>query len=736
MTSTEPGTTAAPPLATDLDTASAGRWYLQRHLTVLEHRIRRAVTSSAAEAQDAVASLWGQMQLSQQEAVRLLHEPCPASLAPDPLEQRMLQDIEEAADAAEDTGHRLPLRDLTHAFTLSEHETEILLVALAPHLDRRFARLYGYLNHDPALGHPTAHTALYLAGQPTISTPAWSLLTTGPAARYGLWQLTDNEHPFLNRPLKAADRVVAHLLAPDTPDPALAPFTSSASLYPLGTPALREHANRLQAALTRAQAVYLRGQNTNQAGTITADQALRTLTTETPLAVDLHLLAQADDPTAALTAVVREARLHDLGLRIGPIDALGHNAATLLPLLVQLCAPHTPLVLTGTIPWHQWGTHPVQEMTPPPWAPEERAAAWLHALTNTTPPLLEPAAAAQAMTPYNLGPDDITQALDSARRHAETHRIPLDTRLLQQAARRQYTGHLTPLARHIQPDVTWNDLVVPDTVLTQLHDLSRRARFREHVLDTWRLRPGNGRGHGVCALFTGESGTGKTLAAEVVAADIGLDLYVINLATVVDKYIGETEKNLERLFTAAQHANAILFFDEADALFGKRSETKDAHDRYANIETSYLLQRLEQHNGITILATNLFTNIDQAFIRRFDLIAHFPKPDERLRHSLWNHCLGPHTPRADDLDLDHLARTFDDLTGGDIRCCTTTAAYHAAETNQPITTHTLLQAVHREYTKLGRLPDTSGVVEGSAAGVGEPSAKGDLEGVQGRVPAL
>lgn len=161
---------------------------------------------------------------------------------------------------------------------------------------------------------------------------------------------------------------------------------------------------------------------------------------------------------------------------------------------------------------------------------------------------------------------------------------------------------------------------------------------------------GRGRGRGVTALFSGGSGTGKTLAAEVVAADLGLDLYVVDLAAVVDKYIGETEKHLERIFTEADAVDALLLFDEADAVFGKRTATQDAHDRYANTGTSYLLQRLESFAGLALLTTNMHANIDSAFLRRLDLVVHFPAPDEARRQALWDRCLGPAVPRADDVD--------------------------------------------------------------------------------------
>lgn len=202
-------------------------------------------------------------------------------------------------------------------------------------------------------------------------------------------------------------------------------------------------------------------------------------------------------------------------------------------------------------------------------------------------------------------------------------------------------------------------------------------------------------------MFAGESGTGKTLSAEVIAADLGLDLYVVQLSSVVDKYVGETEKNLERIFSEADRTDAVLLFDEADAVFGKRSDVKDAHDRYANLESAYLLQRLESFSGIAVLTTNLRANIDDAFTRRLDLVVDFPFPDEDQRLALWRHSLA-HVPCADDIDPALCARDFE-LAGGSIRSAVVTAAYAAATRGGSVTSDDLLAGAQREYRKAGRL---------------------------------
>ncbi|MZE75715.1 AAA family ATPase, partial [Streptomyces sp. SID5475] len=253
---------------------------------------------------------------------------------------------------------------------------------------------------------------------------------------------------------------------------------------------------------------------------------------------------------------------------------------------------------------------------------------------------------------------------------------PLTAAHLRLAARQQSASGLERHARRIRPAVDWDDLVLPETPLEQLRELALRSRFRDRVLGEWRLSAGGGRGRGVLGLFAGESGTGKTLSAEVVAAELGLDLYVVQLSSVVDKYVGETEKNLERIFTEADRTDAVLLFDEADAVFGKRSEVKDSHDRYANMESAYLLQRLESFDGIALLTTNLRANIDEAFTRRLDLVIDFPFPDAEQRLALWHNSLAA-VPCEEGLDAKPCAQEFE-LSGGAIRSAVVTAAYAAA----------------------------------------------------------
>jgi hypothetical protein len=273
---------------------------------------------------------------------------------------------------------------------------------------------------------------------------------------------------------------------------------------------------------------------------------------------------------------------------------------------------------------------------------------------------------------------------------------------LDEGARQASSSRLGELAARLDPVHRWRDLVLPDRQLSLLQSISSYLRHRDLVLQEWGYERTVARTQGLKAMFAGESGTGKTMAAQVLANELGLELYRVDLATVVSKYIGETEKNLDRIFAAAEGSNAILFFDEADALFGKRSGVSDAHDRYANIEVAYLLQKMEGYVGAVILATNFRSNIDDAFLRRLDFVIDFPFPEPDDRRRIWKLLLPEQAPVSDDVDLDFLATRFK-LSGGGIRNCSLAAAFLAAEGVGVIGMEHLVRAVALEYGKLGRL---------------------------------
>ncbi|WP_233227184.1 ATP-binding protein [Streptomyces sp. I4(2020)] len=779
---------------------------LWTRLRAVEERVRHAVGARQAKDPDPEDPYRGQY-LTPEAAARILDEPGGLDV---PGEEPWQPPAGSVLDG------------LARRFGLSELDLDLLLVAMAPDLDARFERLYGYLNDDLTRRRPTVGLALELCGLSGTAPARFRLAPGAPLIEGGLVQVTEPERPPLSRVLVVPDRVTGHLLGSAQPDARLAGVLGEAREDPTAQEADVHFA--AAAAMTGVGLVHLRSRGGDAEGLAAAALHAAGLR---PLALDAVALARrpAEVPELA-RAVAREARLTGAGVVLGPLEALPAEPADRVRTLRALCAAlrGLPLFTHGTGGWApEWAADTPVVLTVPAPSPERQAARWRHALeraagdgsatggvagfTRTagddpTPGHLvrtagdgsadgrlprtdggssttgrparaagigsatgdagafaravgegvavgdagalagggEDAAArevnvlagvggkgvtaggagalaravgdgvatgdaeelALAVAAHRLDAGQLRRAADVAVRTAVLAGRPVRPDDVRAAVRAQNGAGLDRLARRVEPGVGWDDLVLPPTTHRRLRELALRARHREQVLGQWGMRPGGGRGRGVIALFAGESGTGKTMSAEVVAADLGMDLYVVDLSTVVDKYIGETEKNLERIFTEASAVNAVLLFDEADAIFGKRSEVKDAHDRHANIESAYLLQRMESFDGIAVLTTNLRANLDEAFTRRLDVVADFPVPDAGHRLALWDRCLGDLLPRADDLDLAFCADRFE-LAGGSIRACAVTAAYLAAESGGPLTMRQVVTAVAQEYRKLGRL---------------------------------
>ncbi|WP_416070232.1 ATP-binding protein [Streptomyces scabiei] len=595
-----------------------------------------------------------------------------------------------------------PLERLAGRLGLTELDTRILLIALAPDLDRTYEQLYGYLNDDVSRRRATVGLALDLCGLPVhLARARARFLPAAPLCALGLLTVEEPERPFLGRELRVPDRLVAHLLGDDTMDAALVghvrPLPPSAPPAGAGASAAASvvaedggFTERLAGRLAAAPVtVHLRERREGD-GLVRASAALAAAGVAA-----LHFTPPAADDEAArlLPPLLREARLRGCAVVVTPLPPQPG------PLFRGLTAPDVSVLFTGPQPYdpHWCDRDPLVLDVPRP--PSGAVDAWAAALgAGADGPGFDLAA---TVAPYRLGGDRIERAARAAAGLAAFDGTEVTADHLRLAARLQSASGLERHARRIRPDVGWDDLVLPDKPLAELRELALRARHRDRVLGDWRLSAGGGRGRGVLGLFAGESGTGKTLSAEVVAAELGLDLYVVQLSSIVDKFVGETEKNLERIFTEADRTDAVLLFDEADAVFGKRSEVKDSHDKYANMESAYLLQRLESFDGIALLTTNLRANIDEAFTRRLDLVVDFPFPDTAQRLALWRHSLAA-VPGADDTDPAAVARDFE-LAGGSIRSAVVTAAYAAAGRGGLVTTADLREGAEREYRKAGRL---------------------------------
>jgi len=661
--------------------------HLQGRLEVVHARVRQAVADHRVPDPDGDERFRG-LYISDVEVDVLLSVPSPAGALPSP-DPALLAAVEAAADDAEAAGADIRLRRLARAFGLNAIDVELLLVALAPDLDPRLERVYGYLHDDVSRRRASTGLALELCGTWMGPRGRARLEADSPLLVGGLLVIEDEDRPFLTRSLRVPDRVAGHLLGHDAVDPVVADLVT-----PWVAAGVGDDGPLARSLAAGTRLVYIRepngGAGLSHAGCALADAGLGCL------ALDLGRIAREADIGAVAERSSREALLVGAGLVAGPVETLAERG----PEAVRLVAEgRCPVVLIGSRAWDPMWSRDVPLIVDAP-VPNhvERRTLWGTALHGVD----VDASMLEATSQYRLTPEQIDRAATFARRRAAASARPVDADDLRVGSRAQNAAGLERLARRISPRAGWDDLVLPPPVVAQLAEVVARVRQRERVLDEWGLGNHSSKGRGVKALFAGDSGTGKTMSAEVAASELGLDLYVIDLSTVVDKYVGETEKNLDRIFAEADRVNGVLLFDEADALFGKRSEVKDAQDRYANVEVAYLLQRMESFDGLAILTTNLRANLDEAFARRLDAIVDFPMPEEEDRLRLWELNLAAGLPVADDLDLEFMAHRFK-ISGGNIRNIVLTAAFAAAEDNRPLTMLDLVVGTEREYRKLGHL---------------------------------
>jgi AAA+ superfamily predicted ATPase len=617
---------------------------------------------------------------------------------------------------------------LRDRYGLTELELDIVLIALGPDVDRRYEQLYGYLQDDVAARRPTVDLALdLLTTTPSERLAAMAIFgADGQLARHRIVDLQverRHEAPLIARPIAVDEQVTATLLGHHGLDHRL---RDTCRVVVAGTsgerPGWTEPDRRLDALesllVTAWGRVPVRLCLHGSPGT---GRRRTALALGERLARPVLLVAGsvlAREPAAVpdlLRLALRQAEFDEALVYLEDADALLTASEQVGPdVLVSALAAHPGAVVLGAQqPWSPSPREPLGVVNVPLSAPtaSNRRRVWRRELAAAGASAAAGDLAAVADR-FRLSSRQIRDAALIAAHEAGLRRPPRGSsvRLTRHdlfSAARSQTGHqLTAFARGIRPVHRWEDLVVPEDAQVQLRELAARVEHRTLVMDEWGFQARLPGGRGVTALFAGPPGTGKTMAASVIAAELGLDLFAIDLSTVVSKYIGETEKNLSRVFGAAADTDAILLFDEADALFGKRSEVRDAHDRYANVEIAYLLQRMEEYDGLAILATNVRHHIDEAFIRRLDLIVDFPFPDTAERLRIWRSCLPEALPLDDDVDFAALASHR--LAGGNIRNAVLGAAYLAAQAGGPIGQGEFVAATRRELVKMGKLLTETG----------------------------
>ena len=618
--------------------------------------------------------------------------------------------LRNAVRRAREQGIRLPLIELCGNLEFDAVAIGLLMLALAPHVDRHYERAYAWLQGDSALTAPRVSLALDVFGAAVGDGLGLReyLIPTAPLMRTRFVRLLETGRPWetsdLCKVLAVSPRILRFLI--DQPG-AEVEVEAARARAPLPRPteqlveALRKFAVLWPRGSRSGPIAVLRSEDDGAA--LSATAALASAAGVQPILIDLSRPSAARHPIErVIEAALDEARLLAGLATFAGFDQLDErtHATAIQAVLSELERFEGPCVLvTRTAPdlRHELRHRPVLICDVPLPEPSERHTLWQHELVsrpNTEGHLPEIAAR------YCLGSTQIRDAARMVKTLDDTQGASAEN--LKAASRAQSRHGLGQLAQRVPSWGSWQDLVLPPDSIQKLRSIVNQVRYREQVFLNWGLSAKVSSWRGVTTMFAGPPGTGKTLSASLIADALGLELFRIDLARVVSKYIGETEKNLDQVFRAAYRSNTVLFFDEADALFGKRTEVKDAHDRYANVETSYLLQQLESFEGLVVLATNLKKNVDPAFMRRIDVLVDFPFPNEESRLRLWQALMPTQMPQASDLDLKFLSERFE-LTGGHIKNVVQAAALQAASENAPVNMRHVLLGVRWELHKQGKI---------------------------------
>jgi hypothetical protein len=574
-------------------------------------------------------------------------------------------------------------------FDLSPFERWLLLLCAGIELDGRFPEACAAAHGDGRRGHATLGLAFSVFGS-----PHWSAATRSRPLR--AWRLIEiaSGDGLISSPLRIDERILHFLTGTDVADERLEPVmrrqTADHDVAAFLAPTIETVARLLTTAPSRVQLVG-RSASDRRAMAIAAFAAAG-LMTHVVRGADLPALASERDTMAKLCA--RETRLTSSGIVIQTESAdTTETARNVAIFAARLDAP----CIIESVDAVTFQDLEAARVTIPSATSMERRQLWLHSLGAMAPRVngeLD-----TIVDHFDLDSQTIRQAASSIRLLPDDVRGDELKRTAWRICREHARPALSQIAREIVPNADWDSLVLPESQMETLRQITAHVRHRVTVHEHWGFAERYTRGLGITAMFAGMSGTGKTMAAEVLAHTLDLDLFQIDLASVVSKYIGETEKNLKRVFDAAEGTGAVLLFDEADSLFGKRTEVRDSHDRYANLEVSYLLQRMEAYRGLAVLTTNMRHAIDTAFLRRIRFIVEFPLPDLTDRARIWQRVFPKNTP-THALDPAKLARL--NVAGGVIRNIAMQAAFFAADEGEPVGMPHILQAARVEYAKLDK----------------------------------
>ena len=728
------------------------------HLKVLERKQwKRAGNGKTGKVTTANMEIFKGLYIPEEEIDRLTGSTDIHNETGDVKQKALLDHIKQLREALSrkidkslKAGIHLPFYHLASVFHLNFFELDTLLICLAPLLDVKYEKLYSYLQDDVTKKFPAVNFILDIlcsSSKPAERIDAQSFfLDQSPLFRYGLVKfIGGGDHqsePLISRCLKLDDRIANFLLGFNVMDAELSSYARI--INPAADWASLVMEDELKEQLIRMSGDYLAdvGKNSRESKEELAEPTRLVFYLKGPYGVGKKSAAEAfcyhlqlpllivDTPALfrftknsvsqfenALKQLFRETLLHTAAIYIEGFDRLvsdddGVGRDVLQEgfhqeLIVRAVEEFSIITfLSGEKQWHPRGRFRGQrfvllEFSVPTYPLRRRL--WEQYLKLSGEIDIDGIAGKFHFTAGQIR-DAAVEArnLAAMRRSTGNDNNGITMEDLYRGCRSQSNRKLSEMALKVEPHYTWSDIVLPADELRQLKEIRNCVKYRHVVYSDWGFDKKLSLGKGLNVLFSGPSGTGKTMAAEVIANELRLDLYKIDLSCVVSKYIGETEKNLAGIFREAKTANAILFFDEADALFGKRSEVKDSHDRYANIEIGFLLQRMEEYEGVVILATNMKKNMDEAFVRRMHFTVDFPFPDENSRLRIWQHIFPGETPLAKGIDFEYFSKSFN-ISGGNIKNIALAAAFYAADDGMAVTMEHMVQGCKREFQKMGKL---------------------------------
>jgi len=615
-------------------------------------------------------------------------------------------------------GIMLNLPMLAEIYGLTPFETDTILISTAPELDTKYEQLYAYLRNDATKKQPGVDLILRLLCNTTEDAIHARRYFHAEAQLFKNRMIRLVEEPgdrgksLLSRSVKADDRITNHILGFNPIDATIAPFTRL--IQPRrdldGVMLAEELQSRVRGITGRWKETGGRMtcllQGPYGAGKKTVSEKICGELGVSLLIVGIRALISVEAGFEdSVSRIFREAVLQDSAVYLEHFEELFSEDAKNVfhrNIIFKVLEEYRGLAFIASVEEPKLGGELQKdlfkiEIPTPDYA--MRKTIWEGRLNGR----FGETAASVLANKFKFTAGQINDAITSAEKLAVLEeREEMTIADIYSGCRAQSNQGLTALARRIKPKYGWGDIILPKEKAEQLKEVTNYVKNRGVVYYDWGFDDKLSLGKGLNVLFSGPSGTGKTMAAEVIASELRLDLYKIDLSMIVSKYIGETEKNLNRIFKEAEQSNAILFFDEADALFGKRSEVQDSHDRYANIEISYLLQKMEENEGIVILASNLSQNIDDAFLRRMHFTVEFPFPEEEYRYKIWKSLFPVKAPLSDDIDYGFLARRFK-LAGGNIKNIVVNAAFLAAENSGVIAMEDVINATKREFQKIGKV---------------------------------